>query len=577
MNKTHGLVATAWALGSGMLLDATLIAEAQSPSAPNRSAAQSEAISSESTPNLLPESLRSGNPAPKGTAAKPIAASSNHKMSGQSAASTKSKSRAAVQPAAHQQNAVTAQSESSSGLRIPSLLPESLRSGNKTPSGAVANPIAPNSNHKMSGQTTASAKPKSRAAVQPATHMQTGTPTQQADQNNGQSPIQQQLEELYRKDGRPMPQMNFNQAQAAPANQPNAGTGPSQRPAQKATAGNVVPPTRSKPGLLSRLNPFKSKPMPAPLTPPTVRPAQGIAGQAPYGQPNAVNPIRSAPNQLPQAAQPIAINPAPAAIVTEAAKVISDSGLADTLPPVPGEEAIQDATTSVKVATDKAVGDVDEALNNAFNEAEEATSTKVAVSKEIQTEATEKTDANPFSGLSLDEPAEATPPAPVASDAEPPLELPPVEPSQPVDRDALPLPTESVEVAVDATDEAQQQIEAKMKLIAERGELRGLKGFCPVALRDDRDLKNAMPEHTSTFKGRTYYFSTADAKSAFDENAEHYAPVAGGNDVVLQKTKVTKEGSLDFAVWYKDRLYLFTSQKTLEQFVATPIEFATNE
>ena len=52
---------------------------------------------------------------------------------------------------------------------------------------------------------------------------------------------------------------------------------------------------------------------------------------------------------------------------------------------------------------------------------------------------------------------------------------------------------------------------------------------------------------------------------------------SGGQDAVLLKEKVTKEGSLDHAVWFKDRLYLFTSQKTLEQFVATPKEFAISE
>ena len=86
-----------------------------------------------------------------------------------------------------------------------------------------------------------------------------------------------------------------------------------------------------------------------------------------------------------------------------------------------------------------------------------------------------------------------------------------------------------------------------------------------------------MPEHHSTFKGRTYYFSTDEAKTTFEERPEHYAPISGGQDVVLLKEKVTKEGSLDHAVWFKDRLYLFTSQKTLEQFVATPKEFAISE
>jgi YHS domain-containing protein len=144
--------------------------------------------------------------------------------------------------------------------------------------------------------------------------------------------------------------------------------------------------------------------------------------------------------------------------------------------------------------------------------------------------------------------------------------------SQEINPDNIPVPPEAL-----PTTPAKEEVEAKMKLIAERGELRGLKGFCPVALRDERDLRNALPEHHSTYKGRTFYFSTADAKTAFDAHPQKYAPISGGQDVVLLKEKVTKEGSLDHAVWFKDRLYLFLSQKTLEQFVATPKEFAISE
>ena len=90
-------------------------------------------------------------------------------------------------------------------------------------------------------------------------------------------------------------------------------------------------------------------------------------------------------------------------------------------------------------------------------------------------------------------------------------------------------------------------------------------------------LEGALRQIEGGPADRTYYFSTADAKTEFDEHPEHYAPIAGGQDVVLLTEKVTKEGSLDHAVWFKGRLYLFTSQKTLEQFVATPKEFAISE
>ena len=125
---------------------------------------------------------------------------------------------------------------------------------------------------------------------------------------------------------------------------------------------------------------------------------------------------------------------------------------------------------------------------------------------------------------------------PVATDA-------PSKTAKRLDPQDIPLPPEA-----SPTDSAKPDVDAKMKLIAERGELRGLKGFCPVALRDARDLKNALPEHHSTFKGRTYYFSTSEAKTAFDDRPLKYAPISSGQDVVLLKEKITKEGSLDHAV-----------------------------
>jgi YHS domain-containing protein len=57
-----------------------------------------------------------------------------------------------------------------------------------------------------------------------------------------------------------------------------------------------------------------------------------------------------------------------------------------------------------------------------------------------------------------------------------------------------------------------------------------------------------------------------------------YAPAAGGCDVLhLALTGEELEGSLDHAVWYKGRLYLFADVETMETFVAAPSSHATND
>lgn len=518
MNKKHGLVATAWMLGGGLLLNASLVeAQVAAPADEYFAPQRSTPFSTKKAPGLLPEVIRNAD-ASDSSIARPIS-------------------------------------------------PSDLSAGRK-----------------ITGTSIAPKRPAKRAAITPANHQNERT-TQSANQGDAApSPIQKQLEEMYRKDGRPMPQMNFSQTPIPVSGQvPNANTNANTVNGPNAAPSNAVPP---KPrSLLSKLNPFsRTKSAPAPLPnlpskpiPNTAdRPSQLQPGVAPAASgikpvgannPNAIN--NGAPRALPVPAVAV---PAPQPAATQ-----ESSQLSDALPPVPGDPGYQAPAVSgdAAIAIPPAPASVDEALENVFSETPEeqaeTTSSKPAEPKATETE-------NPFSGLSLDEEFGPAPkPVTEKVTAEEPMTESkatdaPVVDAKEITSDEIPLPPEAL-----PSEPAKEEVDAKLKLIAERGELRGLKGFCPVALRDDRDLKNALPEHHTTFQGRTYYFSTADAKTAFEENPKHYAPISGGQDVVLLNEKVTKEGSLDHAVWFKDRLYLFTSQKTLEQFVATPKEFAISE
>ncbi len=177
-------------------------------------------------------------------------------------------------------------------------------------------------------------------------------------------------------------------------------------------------------------------------------------------------------------------------------------------------------------------------------------------------------DDNPFTGLKLEADSPATP-------AQPPL-LPNIgrqaAPALPVGDDDDDDDDEEMEA--DAKDSDPQA--AKLRKIAERAELKGFKGFCPVTLRDHRDLADARPQFKAVFKGKVFNFATEAAQLAFEKNPKAYAPVANGNDVVLSKTETAEvEGTLDHAVWFRDRLYLFSNAKTKAAFEATPSKFAT--
>lgn len=116
----------------------------------------------------------------------------------------------------------------------------------------------------------------------------------------------------------------------------------------------------------------------------------------------------------------------------------------------------------------------------------------------------------------------------------------------------------------------------KIAKIRERGGMKGLKGFCPVTLHDERELVDAKSDHHATHRGQKFHFASAEAMSKFVEDPSRYAPAAYGADVVaLTRDKDVVEGSLDFAAWFKGRLYLFGSQEAHDTFVTSPVQFAT--
>lgn len=126
-------------------------------------------------------------------------------------------------------------------------------------------------------------------------------------------------------------------------------------------------------------------------------------------------------------------------------------------------------------------------------------------------------------------------------------------------------------------EEEQSRQAAKLKLIAARKGETGLKGFCIVALRDDRDLKDALPQFRSTYNLRTYHFSNLESKIEFDKEPKKYVPAYDGNDpVLLSAESEEREGSLDTALWFKGRLYLFVDKENMRAFENDPVLYAEN-
>ena len=116
--------------------------------------------------------------------------------------------------------------------------------------------------------------------------------------------------------------------------------------------------------------------------------------------------------------------------------------------------------------------------------------------------------------------------------------------------------------------------QTRRQKIESRRHLTGFMGFCPVTLREDRDLADVSEEYEARFGLKSYHFSSADACDRFKANPTRYAPAAGGADVVaLVNSGEQHAGSLEFAMWYRDRLYLFCSHETVSLFRADPAIF----
>jgi YHS domain-containing protein len=204
--------------------------------------------------------------------------------------------------------------------------------------------------------------------------------------------------------------------------------------------------------------------------------------------------------------------------------------------------------------------------------------------------------ASPYTGLSLDEPVQA--PAPLMARenremffppaAAEPTALPATETAS--ERAPLPFPTpaelappaiaaQTVQPVSEAPaakiPERSAYTQSKYEQIASRKGANGLKGFCPVRLRDHRDLADGQPQFRVQHNGRVYALSSAEALQTFLTDPEKYVPAASGYDVVVhQQSGETVEGVLDHSAWFKGRLYLFTSAENKDAFVSSPAAYA---
>lgn len=448
------------------------------------------------------------------------------------------------------------------------------------------------------------------------------------------SEVQRHLDELYRREGRDAPSMDIGQTPAAGLN-PSAGIKPEINSTASPTAGPIRQ-VSSNPfkRFFQKITPFRRSKRANDERPDHVEPMSAAARQeqlrlqqTPIARPIAV-PDKAAPEKndepmpIPLSTKKIVARPAMPQLdllvppapdspddAAEDVKNSQGSKLADSaaspelkekssatarkLPEfLPAVELPEGSAPQILAAelSDEPIGSEtvepasDELLGNPFPELSEAEADGAPVIEPARVAESEAQDkANPFTGLKLEAEKEAGAVQQTAADE---IELPklpdlpaPAELAAPDDATlAEKLPEITPADKPEEKSGSDKSRDEKLRKIAERSELTGLKGFCPVALRDERELKDARPQFQAEFDGKVFNLSSAEAKAKFEASPESYAPAASGKDVVLAANEgAEREGSLDQAVWYRNRLYLFSSKDSHEEFVASPAKFAVGE
>jgi YHS domain-containing protein len=476
-----------------------------------------------------------------------------------------------------------------------------------------------------------SAAPKIRRAAD----YQTGTAGPQYYGQQPTSEVQKQLQDLYRKNGREMPSMNIEdlpnvqpQAMPSPAASQYSSSTP---PPSSDTRTSRTAAKSQKPNFFERLFRIgRARKQPSAVAQPS-RPATPTAQPQRYATPQiAARP--AAPSYSPPVStvtpgpratsQPPAREPAMldgyGSPLAQTNRIPSDarrtprSGIS---PPLSDDDEDDDDADSESLEMDRdeqpggseapqilpnqtANGPVDSPYSGLrLSPLDEEQ--KLASSPKTDSTATEGADA--ASIASDGEPPEARQPAPLESahdaavvpDASPKSEDLDMKDEGDVDDDdddaTLTLPKDESDKPAEKPTAPEAEHPAKeigprptpdadAEKPAIPSPMKGFRGYCPVALKDDRKLVEARLEFESEFHDRVYAFSTLEAKEAFDQNPRKYVPAAEGADVVRRMAgEKAVEGSLQHAAWYRGRLYLFSSPDSRRTFVDAPSKFVAED
>ena len=104
----------------------------------------------------------------------------------------------------------------------------------------------------------------------------------------------------------------------------------------------------------------------------------------------------------------------------------------------------------------------------------------------------------------------------------------------------------------------------------------GLDGYCPVSLCEKPDIWTMGDTRWGVqHRGRTYLFASPEQQKKFLANPNRYSPVLSGDDPVLALDHGRSvAGSRTHGGFFGDRIYLFSSEESYQQFSQNPHRYA---
>ena len=100
-------------------------------------------------------------------------------------------------------------------------------------------------------------------------------------------------------------------------------------------------------------------------------------------------------------------------------------------------------------------------------------------------------------------------------------------------------------------------------------------GLCVVSAVDDRELVKGASKYQISYRGHTLYFGGVDKKEQFQASPNTYWPMLDGAcAIAMLEDEKRIEGSLEFAAVFRKRIWLFSSQKAMDEFLSDPADVA---